>query len=86
MKCPSPLALPPQKVSSCGNWPFDRPQLDLRYLARFSVFATAAMTALSTDFWSAAFDSGNASFVLGLPSAKNSSSAEPLDFFDALPK
>lgn len=35
----------------------------------------AAMTAASTAFWSAAFDSGNASFF-GLPSEKNSSSAE----------
>ena len=46
------------------------------YFARFSVFFTAAMTAASTAFWSAAFDSGKAAFSLGLPSEKNSSSAE----------
>lgn len=36
----------------------------------------AAMTAASTAFWSAAFDSGKVAFSLGLPSEKNSSSAE----------
>ena len=51
------------------------------YFWRFSCFFTAAMTAASTAFWSAAFDSGKAPFSLGLPSEKNSSSAErgPLD-------
>jgi len=34
------------------------------------------MTEPSTAFWSAAFDSGNGSFALGLPSSKNSSSAD----------
>ena len=46
------------------------------YFWRFSVFLIAAMTAESTAFWSAAFDSGKAAFSLGLPSEKNSSSAE----------
>ena len=46
------------------------------YLARFSVFFSAAVTAASTAFWSAAFDSGKAAFSLGLPSEKNSSSAD----------
>ena len=46
------------------------------YFWRFSCFFTAAMTAASTAFWSAAFDSGKAPFSLGLPSEKNSSSAD----------
>ena len=56
------------------------------YFWRFSCFFTAAMTAASTAFWSAAFDSGNAPFSLGLPSEKNSSSAEVLPLEAALAK
>jgi hypothetical protein len=46
----------------------------------------AAMTEPSTAFCSAAFDSGNASFALGLPSSKNSSSADLAPLMDGLAK
>ena len=48
----------------------------LLYFSKYSVFLMAAMTAPSTAFWSAALDSGKGVFSLGLPSEKNSSSAE----------
>ena len=57
-----------------------------KYLAKYSSSLMAAMMALSTTFWSAAFDSGNGSFSLGLPSAKNSSSAEVRPLTAALAK
>ena len=61
----------------------ESPQLAFRYLAKFSVFLIDSMIALSTSFWSADLASGNASFSLGLPSEKNSSSAEVDAFFAA---
>ena len=46
------------------------------YFSKNCVFLIAATIALSTAFWSAAFDSGKDSFSFGFPSEKNSSSAE----------
>ena len=58
----------------------ERPKEEERYLARFSVFLTAARMDLSTSFWSDVRASGRGSRSLGLPSAKNSSSADLAPF------
>jgi hypothetical protein len=48
----------------------------LRYFVKVSVFLSEAMMALSISFWSVDLAWGKGSFSLGLPSEKNSSSAE----------
>lgn len=83
---PHPTSYNTQKTSWWGNWPLERPQLALRYFERFSVFLIEVSRALSTSFWSAALEAAMGSLALGLPSSKNSSSAELADFVEGFAK
>jgi hypothetical protein len=64
----------------------DRPQLDFKYLAKNCSFFNAAIMDVSMVFWSESLVPERGSLDLGLPSSKNSSSAEDFDLVVPLAK
>lgn len=69
---------PVQNLRRWGCWPLLNPNVAPRYLLRLGVCAMAARTSLSTVFWSAALDSGNAFFSAFSPEALKNSASVPL--------
>ena len=80
----SDRSTPRQQQGGGGRtWPLVRPKVAPRYLARLGVLATAARTALSSAFWSAALSAGKTFFS---PSLKKDASVPARLLADGLAK